>query len=167
MKQMLFYCLTVMLFSGCKKEHGPKVEIYLLKSFTVAVDQTTRPATTSITNAVLADTPLVADRDIKFYTRATTTFTLWKDIQSVIVNYGPDKGFAVTVDHQPVYFGQFRPLYLSSLVFGLAFIAPLRYNNDELKIDFLTIDGSGVSSPLDKRNESRVINALQASDKLR
>ena len=167
MKQIFLYCLTLILFVSCKKEHGSQVNIYLLKSFTSTVDQSTTPATNSITNAVLDDTPLVADHDIIFYTRAAATFTLGKDIQTVIQNYGSDKAFAVTVDNQPVYYGAFRPLYLSSITFGVATIYPLLYKNNELKIDFPTIQDNNYMQQLDKRNDTRLINALKGTNRLR
>ncbi|TDH23509.1 hypothetical protein EXU57_17050 [Segetibacter sp. 3557_3] len=167
MRQAILYCLAILLFAGCKKEQGSRVNIYLLKSFTSAVDTTTKPVTVAITNPVLDDTPLVADEDIRFYTRGTNTFTLRKDIKTVIQHYGPDKAFAVTVDNQPVYLGKFHPLYLSSMTFGVATIAPEINNNKELKIDFITIEGNSFLQQLDKRNDSRIINTLKASNRLR
>lgn len=158
------------MFIGCKKgEHGSvsRIDIYLLKSFTTTVDQSTTPATISVTNAVLDDTPLVSDQDIKGYVKATTTFVLRRDIQTVIQNYGLDKAFAVTVDKQPVYYGQFHPLYLSSITFGLATISPLLFNNHELQIDFATIEGNSILQQLDKRNDSRIIDALKTTNRLR
>jgi len=168
MRQIFLYCLTLILFAGCKKEeHGSRIDIYLLKSFTTTVDQSTMPATISITNAVLADTPLVSNQDIKAYSKATTTFVLGKDIRTIIQNYGPDKAFAVTVDNQPVYFGAFRPLYLNSITFGLATISPPILNNNELQIDFTTMEGNSFLQQLDKRNDSRIINTLKATHRLR
>jgi len=170
MRHIFLYFLTVIMFIGCKKEKhdpGSRIDIYLLKSFTTTVDQSTMPATISITNAVLDDTPLVSDRDIKVYVKATTTFVLREDIQTVIQNYGPDKAFAVTVDKQPVYYGRFHPFYLSSISFGLATISPLPLNNDELQIDFATIEGNSVLQQLDNRNDNRIINALKATNRLR
>ena len=167
MRQIFIYCLTLILFVGCKKEHSSRVDIYLLKSFTSTVDQSTTPATVSITNAVLEDTPLVGDEDIRFYTKATATITLRKDIQSTIQNYGPDKGFAVTVDNQPIYYGRFHPIYLSSMTFGVATIVPLFYNNNELKIDFINLEGNSFLQQLDKRNDSRILNTMKATNRLR
>lgn len=168
MRQIFPYFLTILFFAGCKKEeNGPRIDIYLLKSFTTKVDQSTTPATISITNAVLDDAPLVSNQDIKVYSKATTTFALNKEIQAIIQHYGADKAFAVTVDNQPVYYGQFHPLYLSSITFGMATISPLLLNNDELKIDFATIEGGSFLQQFDKRNDSRIINALKATNRLR
>ena len=167
MRQILFYCLSLILLVGCKKDHTSRIDIYLLKSFTSTIDQSTTPATVSITNAVLDDTPLVSDQDIKFYTKATTTFTLRKDVQTIIKSYGPDKAFAVTVDNQMVYYGKFHPFYLSSITFGVATIAPDLSNNNELKIDFVTIVGNSFLHQLDKRNGSQIINTLKATNRLR
>jgi hypothetical protein len=155
----LFYCW------GCKKEHNTRIEIYLLKSFVTTIDTTQRPAVNGIANAALDDTPLAADPDIRFYTRKKSTFALRKEIQKDIKNFGPDKAFAVTVDKQIVYYGRFHPIYMNSVVFGLATITPLPYKNDELRIDFINLTGTFVS-PFDKRNDSRIINALRSTGRL-
>lgn len=161
--------MTITLLLSCKKERisrvANRVDIYLLKSFTSTIDQSTIPVTFPVTNAVLEDIPLVADQDIILYTRSSTTFKLRKDIQTVIRNYGPDKAFAVTVDNQPIYYGKFRPGYLSSIAFGVATIAPGSFNNDELKIDFAPEENSSLQK-LDQRNDSRIIKALKATGRL-
>jgi hypothetical protein len=164
----VFLCgsLVSILLLGCKKEHNAQIEIYLLKSFVRTIDTTQRPAVNGIANAVLDDTPLVADPDIRFYTRKTSTFTLRKDIQTAIKNFGPDKAFAVTVDKQIVYYGRFYPMYMSSVVYGLATITPLLYKNNELRVDFINLTGTFVSA-LDKRNDGRIINALRSTDRLK
>lgn len=168
MRKIFLYCLTLILFTGCKKEkNGSRIDIYLLKSFSVTADQSTAPATISITNAVPDNTPLVSNEDIKAYSKATTTFVLRKDIRTIIQNYGPDKAFAVMVDDQPVYYGLFHPLYLNSIAFGMATISSPLFANNELKIDFATIEGNSFLQQLDKRNDSRIINALRATDRLR
>lgn len=157
------------MFIGCKKEEygpGPRIDIYLLKSFTTTIDQSTTPATISIRNAVLDITPLVSDQDIKVYVKATTTFVLKKDIQTIIQHYSQDKAFVVTVDNQPVYYGIFHPLYLSSINFGLATISPGQLNIHELKIDFPSIEGNSFLHQLDYRNDIRIINALKATNRL-
>lgn len=167
MRQVLIYCLALILFAGCKKEHGSRIDIYMLKSFTSTIDQSTTPATVSITNAILEDKPLVADQDIRFYTRATTTFTLRKDLQETIQNYGSDKAFAVTIDNQPVYYGSFHPMYLSSMIFGMATISPLQFKSYDLKIDYTILVGNSTLQQLDKRNSSKIINTLKATNRLR
>ncbi|MBN8787724.1 MAG: hypothetical protein J0I84_11595 [Terrimonas sp.] len=170
MRHIFLYFLTLTMFTGCKKEEqgsGPRIDIYLLKSFTTMVDKSTMPATISITDVVLDDIPLVSDQDIKVYVKATTTFVLSKDIQTVIQHYSSDKAFAITVDNQPVYYGVFHPLYLSSITFGLATISPLLLNNNELRIDFPTIEGNSFLQQLDNRNDSRIINALKTTNRLR
>ena len=107
MRHIFLYFLTFILFLGCKKKHTSRVDIYMLQSFSININQTTSPATHTISNAVFADTPLITDQDIEFYTKSTTTFKLRKDIQPIIMNYGADKAFAVTVDKQPVYLESF------------------------------------------------------------
>ncbi|HEX8279452.1 MAG TPA: hypothetical protein VF540_12185, partial [Segetibacter sp.] len=106
MRSIIYCCVALSLISGCKKESSSKVEIYILTSFTISIDQTPVTFTSSISNAVPDRSPLVADADIKYYTKATTTFKLNKDIKPLIKNFGPDKAFAVTVDGKPVYFGK-------------------------------------------------------------
>lgn len=167
MRSLLICCFSILLFCGCKKDHGSRIDIYLLKSFTATLDTTTTPVTTVITNAVLEDAPLVADGDIKFYKKGNTTFTLRTDIQSRIRDFGPDKAFAVTVDNQPVYFGKFHPLYLSSILIGVATIAPGMTDNNDLKIDFITMDAQPDLQERDRRNDSRITTALSASGRLR
>lgn len=139
----------------------------MLKSFRVNVDRTTNPATISISNAVLSDTPLVADNDIEFYIKYTTTFKLKKALKTIIQNYGPDKSFAVTVDKQPIYFGTFHPAYLSSIVFGVATIDPILFSDNELKIQFATITGNSYLLQFDKRNNSEIINSLNSIGRAR
>lgn len=139
----------------------------MLQSFTKNVDQSTYPATVNISNAVLAPTPIVPDKDIEFYTAATTTFKLRKDIKSILQQYGPDKAFAVTVGNQPVYYGKIHPAYLSSLTFGLPTIDPLSFSNNELQINYVNVAGASSLQQLDKRNDSRILAALSASGRLR
>ena len=135
----------------------------MLKSFTTSINRTTSPGAISISNAILADTTLVADSEIESYTQSTTTFKLRKDISSIIRNYSTNKAFAVTVDNKPVYYGLFHPGYLSSITFGLATIDPL---NQQLRINF-TSNGSSDMLRLDKRNDSRIINSLRKSQRLK
>lgn len=121
-----------------------------------------------VLNAILDDAPLVANQDIEIYTRKTTTFTTKKDIKTILQNYGAEQAFVVTIDDQPVYYGKFHPSYLSSLDFGVATIDPLMIvNNKELKINFVNIEGNSLLQQLDKRNDSRIINALRSSGRLR
>lgn len=169
MKPIFLYCLVFTILLGCKKQEveGPSVDIYLLKSFTTSIDRTTNPATLIITNAELEEKPLVADEDILFYTKATTTFTLLKDIQTNIQHYGSDKGFAVTVDSMPIYFGRFHSIYSSSITIGVATITSFLFNNNKLQIDFPSIEGSADLQRLDKRNDPRILNAFKATGRLR
>lgn len=167
MKRLFYCCVLLLLFSGCKKKSTDKIEIYMLQSFVVRTEPATSPPTITITNAVLSTTPLVADNEIEFYTKSTTTFKLKTDIKPIIQNYSTDKGFAVVVNGQPVYYGQFHPAYLSSISFGIATIDPTLFSNNELKIDFPTITGNATLQQYDKRNDPLLINALSASGRLR
>jgi hypothetical protein len=167
MKYFLLCLLASVLFLGCKKDRDSRVDIFLLKSFTVVNDPSTSPAAVRITNAELESSPLVSDQDIASYKLATTTFTLKKDIKPIIKDFGADKAFAVTVNRQPVYFGLFHPSYLSSMSIGIATIDPFLYNNNELPIQFVNLTGVAVLHPLDKRNDDMIINAFKASNRLR
>lgn len=169
MKQLFLQLLTLITLAGCSKDQrntGPQVDIYLLKSFTTTVNQSTTPATISITNAALENTPLVTNKNISAYIQATHKFILNKDIQTAIANFGPDKAFAVTVDKQPIYYGLFHPTYLSSINFGVATISPILVNNNELQIDFPTIDNNSLLQQLDLRNDSQLIQALKMTNRL-
>jgi hypothetical protein len=70
------------------------------------------------------------------------------------------------VNGQPVYYGRFHPMYLSSVLYGLSTITPLLSNNKELKIDFVNLTGRFVDT-LDKRNDARIVNALKETRRLR
>lgn len=154
------------LFMGCKKEGEEKVEIYLLESFTRTVNVSTTPATIKITDASFSGAPLVADADIGGYSPTKHTFYLKKDVNPVVKNFGPDKAFAVTVNRQPVYYGEFRPLYLSSIVFGIPFVEPLMTKR-EIAIGYMWLDNVPQVPNLDKRNDSRLVSALLKSGRLR
>jgi hypothetical protein len=170
----LSYCLLfITLFAACKKDstaikNASKVDIYLLKTFSINVDQTTTPSTLSLSNSILADTPLIADKDIELYTQLSTTFKFAKNIKSLIQNYGGDKAFAVTVDNQPVYFGIFHPAYLSSIAYGLATIDPIIYTtNNEISIQYATLTGNTYLLQFDRRNDDKIINALKTTGRVR
>lgn len=167
MRKIILYALILFSIAGCTKDRGTRVEIYLLASYNSFTNTSTSPATVVITNAVLESTPLVKDRDISYYTQSTYTFTLNKDIQSLIASYGADKAFAVTVDKELIYLGKFQPSYLSYIPFGHATITPLGPNNQELTIGFPMVVGSPDLPALDKRNDDLLIATLRASGRLR
>lgn len=169
MRSFLLCCLSVFLFLSCKKDEGARarVDIYLLKSFSQTLNTATNPATISITNAALDNTPLVSDEDIAYYQKSNATFGLKKNIKAVIKDFGPDKAFAITVNNEPVYMGQFHPAFLSSIAFGVATIDPVLAGNNELPIQFVTIDGNAVLQQLDKRADDRLLAALKKTGRLR
>ena len=167
MRNVILCCMAIFLLMSCKKEHTSNVEIYMLTSFSVDIDQTTYPATLTISDPILDEKPLVADRDIIYYEKSSTTFWLRNDIKPLIKDYGANKGFAITVDKKPVYFGIFYPLYLSSIPFGLATISPLISGSNDLQINFSMIDGSSDLQQLDKRNDPTLLNALKESNRLK
>lgn len=167
MRNILFYVLILLSVASCTKNRDPKVEIYLLASYNTFTNTSTNPTTIAISNPVLENSPLVTDKDISYYTQSTYTFTLKKDIQSVIASYGADKAFAVTVDKELVYVGKFQPGYLSYIPLGLATITPIALNTHELKIDYVMLVGSADLLQLDKRNDDQLIAMLRASGRLR
>ncbi|MBN8688820.1 MAG: hypothetical protein J0M10_17515 [Chitinophagales bacterium] len=167
MKPLFYSILLIALFPGCKKDHSTKIEIYLLSSFTSAVVQVGGVPALSISNAVLAGQPLVADKDISFYTASTSSFKLNKDIKGAIQSLSTSAGFAVTVNKEPVYYGVFHPGFLSSMTIGVATIDPILFYNRELFMHFIRIDGNTELTLLDRRNDTRLLNALRASGRLR
>jgi hypothetical protein len=173
MRLFLCCCFAILVLGSCKKDikNGPKVEIYLLTSFKINRDPlftSLTPYTPFITDAVLASTPIVNDRDIRYYRQSDHIFKLKRSIKEDIRNYGASTGFAVTVDKDPVYYGMFHPAYLSSITFGLATIDPIIFvNEDELRLSYVGMTGDPQMAQLDKRNDSRLLSALRATDRLR
>lgn len=167
MGKILFAGMLLLLFAGCKKDKASKVDIYLVKSFTV-ITSTKEPYTTSISNAVLESEPIVTDRDIEYYEKSTATFKIKTNIEAAIKDYSRETAFAVTVDNKPVYYGLFNPAYLNSIVFGVPLIDPLLYSafgTDKLKVGLVSYN-SGNLQP-DKRSDSRILNAFAATGRLR
>jgi hypothetical protein len=119
----------------------------------------------AVSNAVLAATPLVTDSDIESYDQSTYTFELSRNINAEIKNFGADKAFAVTVGKQVIYYGVFQPSFLSSLRVGIALIDPLSTQTD-IRIGFVNITGTIIHLK-DKRNDSRLLFALQESGRLK
>lgn len=169
--RLIYYCLCLLLISSCKKERETstgRVDIYLLKSFSFSINQTTNPVTHTISNAIVADTPFVSNSEIRYYNKDTYTFRLDANVKERIKNYGPDKAFAVTVDGRPVYYGVFHPAYMSSMVYGLTYIDPIGLTaNNSLPIIYIQINGSTTLQNLDRRNAGELLNALKESKRLR
>lgn len=167
MRIFIYFSLLILL-AGCKKKDlGPRVDIYLLKSFTTSLNTSTVPNTVVISDALLESAPLVADQDILAYTESTRTFTILKNIIPIIKDFGQDKGFAVTVDDQPIYYGRFHPSSLSSMTVGVATIDPLGASESELPIRFFLIGGNATLESLDKRNDIRILNTLRQTNRLK
>jgi hypothetical protein len=165
--QILLLGLPLLFLVSCKKDFGPSVDIYLLKSFTTTINTSTVPATVVISDAVLENSPLVADKDIVLYKEATKTFVILNDIYPIIKDFGQTNGFAVTVDKKPIYYGRFHPAYLSSITFGIATLDPWLSRDNELSINFQHIDGNTMLPQLDKRNDKRILNTLEKTKRLR
>jgi hypothetical protein len=161
-------CLLLLSSLSCKKERSnDRVEIYLLKSFSIVVNPTT-PETVTITEAKLENTPLVSNRDIEYYKQSEYRFKLKKNIKPLIRDFSGDKGFAVTVNNQPVYYGLFHPAFLSSIRFGVATIDPVVFTTDNsVSMQYANFTNNPQLTQLDKRNDPRILNAMAASGKLR
>ncbi len=167
--------LGLLLFSavfavGCSKDHDQstdKVEIYLLESFST-VQNPASPYAITITDARLEKKPLVANGDIEYYEQAQYLFKLKKNIKPLIKDFSRERGFAVTVNDEAVYYGVFHPAFLSSLTFGLATIDPLALTTESsVTIQYLNYDNNVQLAQLDKRNDARILNALSATGRLR
>ena len=166
MRRIIVLIFSLAIFAGCKKEGGAKVEIYLLKSYSVDTVQG-NPSWVSIKNAVLDIAPFVRNEDIIYYDQLIHMFKLNRDILPIIKDYGPDKAFAVTVNGEPIYYGHFHPAYMSSITVGVATIDPIIFYHNELTISFVTILQSPALQLLDKRNDLRILNAFRATGRLR
>jgi hypothetical protein len=168
MMKWLACCILVFSSLSCKKEHsGNRVEIYLLKSFSL-VSNATIPETVTITNAKLEKNPLVEDSDIEYYKQSEWLFKLKKNIRPVIQDFSSDKGFAVVVNNQVVYYGIFHPAFLSSITFGLATIDPFIFTTDNsVSMQYASLDNNPQLTQLDKRNDPRLLAAMAVSGRLR
>ncbi|MBB1285286.1 hypothetical protein HRH25_12960 [Flavisolibacter sp. BT320] len=169
MKQAIPLSLLFFIFAACKKDNNRSdaVEIYQLQTYTRTVDVSASPAITRYSNISLSAIPLLADKDIAGYNPLHTTFYLRKDITPAIRDFGPDKAFAVTVNKEIIYVGEFRPAYLSSVVYGIASINPNFVQDRQLKIDYIRIDNRPDADAFDKRNDKRLLDALLKSGRLR
>ena len=170
MVRLAFLLIVVSFFSQCSKSSyapGQKVDIYLLTSFTRTLDTSRQMGIIRVENAVLEDEPLVRNRDILFYERSTSTFQLLRNIQPILDTLDAFHAFAVTVDGEPVYYGTFHPMYLSSILYGSATINPSYMENNKLKIDFAYHDMFPFLISLDKRNDPTIIDAFRSSGRLR
>ena len=167
----MLYLIGILFLLACEKDEkhaGAPVDIYLLKSFSVDVDQQAAPPILSISNAVLEEKPLIRNDEIAAYETQSRTFELSTDVSARLKDLGSDKAFAVTVGKKPVYYGRFHPAYLSSMTIGLATIDPiLLWPPLALSIRFVVIDGSTALQALDKRNDKMILEAFRASGRLR
>jgi hypothetical protein len=170
MIRIAFLLIVVSIFSQCSKSSsasGKKVDIYLLKSFTRTLDTSRQMGIILVEDPVLEDKPLVRNSDILFYERSTSTFKLLRNIQPILDTLDVFNAFAVTVDGEPVYFGTFHPMYLSSILYGSATINPNYMENNKLKIDFAYHDMFPFLMSLDKRNDPKILDAFRSSGRLR
>jgi len=167
MKFLACFLLLVIGIS-CDKDHSDnRVEIYLLKSFSI-VSNATIPETVTITDAKLEKNPLVADNDIEYYKQSEWLFKLKKNIRPLIQDFSSDKGFAVMVNNHVVYYGIFHPAFLSSITFGLATIDPFTFiTESSVTMQYANFNNNPQLTQLDKRNDPRLLEAMSASGRLR
>ena len=170
MKYLGMLLLLGIVGAGCNKNHDlskNKVEIYLLESFSTVLNPAS-PYAMSVTDARLEKKPLVANNDIEYYEQAQYLFKLKKNIKPLIKDFSKDRGFAVTVNNETVYYGVFHPAFLSSLTFGLATIDPFALTTESsVTMQYLNYDNNPQLAQLDKRNDPRILNALSATGRLR
>jgi len=170
MKYLGMLLLLGIIGAGCNKNHDlakNKVEIYLLESFS-RVSNPVSPYAISITDARLEKQPLVRNGDIDYYEQAQYLFKLKKNIKPLIKDFSGDRGFAVTVNNETVYYGVFHPAFLSSLTFGVATIDPFALTTESsVTMQYLNFDNNVQLAQLDKRNDPRILNALSATGRLR
>jgi hypothetical protein len=170
MKYLGLLLMLGMVCAGCNKNYDlskNKVEIYLLESFSTALNPAS-PYALSITDARLEKKPLVANDDIEYYEQAHYLFKLRKNIKPLIKDFSRDRGFAVTVNNETVYYGVFHPAFLSSLTFGVATIDPFGLTTESsVTVQYLNYDNNVQLAQLDKRNDPRILDALSATGRLR
>ena len=156
--------------AGCDKNHDlskGKVEIYLLESFSTVLNPAA-PYAVSVTDAKLEKQPLVANNDIEYYEQAQYLFKLKKNIRPLIKDFSKDRGFAVRVNNETVYYGVFHPAFLSSLTFGVATIDPFALTTEtSVTVQYLNYDNNSQLAQLDKRNDPRILDALSVTGRLR
>ena len=167
-----FICAILLLLfcSRCSKVgaiDASRVDIYLLKSFSRNLDTSRQIGLTMINQPVLENEPIVRNSEILFYQQRDAIFKLSTDIKPIVEKLGPDRGFAVTIDGRPVYFGTFHPDYLSSILYGSATINPSEIINNKLKIDFAYMDNFPFLQSYDKRNDPDILQAFKQSGRLR
>jgi len=170
MKYLGILLLLGIFGAGCSKNHdqsNDKVEIYLLESFSTVLNPAP-PYAVSIRDAHLEKTPLVANDDIDYYEQAQYLFKLKKNIKPLIKDFSKDRGFAVTVNDEIIYYGVFHPAFLSSLTFGVATIDPFALTTESsVTLQYLNYYNNVQLAQLDKRNDPRILNALSATGRLR
>jgi hypothetical protein len=170
MKYLGMLLLLGIAGAGCNKNHDlakNKVEIYLLESFSTVMNPAA-PYAVSVTDARLEKDPLVANEDIEYYKQSEYVFKLKKNIKPLIKDFSKDRGFAVKVNNETIYYGIFHPAYLSSITVGVATIDPLFLTTDvSLSIQYTNYNNNAQLAQLDKRNDPRILDALSATGRLR
>lgn len=159
--------LLVVLLAGCQKKGSGRIDILLVERYTLKTDTSVNPYIQTISDPVVSDIPLVANEDIRSYSSVHHRFQLSRDIRARLESFGPDKGFVVMADGQPVYYGSFHPAYMSSIRIGIATIDATKVIDNQLSIDFFLPDNAPAIAALDKRNDPRLLRALRESGRLR
>ena len=170
MKYLGLILILGIVGSGCNKNHDlskGKVEIYLLESFSTVLNPAA-PYAVSVTDVRLEKDPLVANSDIEYYEQGEYLFKLRNNIKPLIKDFSKDRGFAVTVNNETIYYGVFHPAFLSSITVGVATIDPFAFSTEtSLRMQYVNYNNDAQLAQLDKRNDPRILNALSATGRLR
>jgi hypothetical protein len=165
---LLLAILLVLARAQALAQASLQVEIYILKSYSTKVTEHKQSTyITSITNAILNDSPLVRDKDIIAYDPSTTTFHLRRNLNETFKELKEDEAFAVTVNKKPIYYGFFHPCYLPDLKLGIATIEPSKAGIDKtLVIRYITTFYHLPLKRFDKRNNRTLLKTLKSSNRL-
>ena len=83
------------------------------------------------------------------------------------LNQPTDRGYEQPDNSWKIATAVFGILFLAALVFGIAYIDPIMVTNKEMAIEFIKLDNAPHVQKLDKRNDSRLLDVLAESGRLR
>lgn len=152
---------------SCSKKASSRIEIFPVSSFQYKIDTTSRPASTSLVNAVLAPVPLLSNLDIQSYSPGTHTFTTRQDMSTTLRSLDHTKALAVCLDGEIIYYIKVHPAYLSSISVGIATFDPFIYTDRKMQIGFIPVSTAGTTPAIDRRNDDRLIAALAATGRIK
>lgn len=169
---VLLLILCCLQLSSCKKENDTeksdrKIELYLLKSFTKAVNG----YAININSVVLNDTALIKYEDIQWYDSVNYTFkisdkpAIW--LNDVQYNQTHERAFAITIEKRIIYTGYFWAGF-SSAICDWIVIDPLNYSGkNELTVNLGypgLMPGMNIT---DNRNDKELLEILRLDKKLK